>query len=227
MGMTSAVSFLCIQQLASEFWMRVVARVEHVPQADGSVHHHMPPHSIFTPQLNAALVDGTPWAGRLVVPLVQSLGGPPRSPLTRAVAVTRQAPMLRSRMPLVSWAIATREEVSDMRVPPGISAADYAKALQEFAGVVGSTWVFTSDEDVDSIVMRIRLLTEPEERLASGAVAPASTEQVQQVVRIANRYRIPLYTISTGRTWAMAVPRPPTRQRRAGPQAHEPDPRGQ
>src|SRR5579863_9393916 len=42
-------------------------------------------------------------------------------------------------------------------------------------------------------------MNEPEERIASGAVAPSTTEEVQQIVRIANRYRIPLYTISTGK----------------------------
>jgi len=35
--------------------------------------------------------------------------------------------------------------------------------------------------------------------VASAAVAPAQVEQVQQIVGIANRYRIPLYAISTGR----------------------------
>lgn len=33
----------------------------------------------------------------------------------------------------------------------------------------------------------------------SAAVAPARVEEVQQIVRTANRYRIPLYPISTGR----------------------------
>ena len=43
---------------------------------------------------------------------------------------------------------------------------------------------------------------EPGERIASAAVAPETVEQVQQVVKIANRYSIPLYTISTGRNLA-------------------------
>ena len=87
-----------------------------------------------------------------------------------------------------------------MRVPPGVSEADYAKALQEFAGVVGQAWVFTSDEDLDLYRDAYSpFMNEPEERIAAGAVAPASSEQVQQVVRIANRYRIPLYAISTGK----------------------------
>jgi len=35
-----------------------------------------------------------------------------------------------------------------MKPPPGVSDADFAAALQQFSGVVGSQWVFTSDEDV-------------------------------------------------------------------------------
>jgi 4-cresol dehydrogenase (hydroxylating) len=38
-----------------------------------------------------------------------------------------------------------------------------------------------------------------DERVPSAALAPASVEQVQALVRIANEYRIPLYPISTGR----------------------------
>ena len=88
-----------------------------------------------------------------------------------------------------------------MRVPPNVSAEAYGKALLEFEHVLGKEWVFTSDEDLDLYRDAYSpYLNEPEERIASGALAPSSTEQVQQIVRIANKYRIPLYTISTGRT---------------------------
>jgi FAD/FMN-containing dehydrogenase len=87
-----------------------------------------------------------------------------------------------------------------MRVPPDVSAADYAKALAEFAQLIGREWVFTSDEDLDLYRDAFSpFLNEPEERIASGALAPVSTEQVQQIVRIANKYRIPIYPISTGK----------------------------
>jgi FAD/FMN-containing dehydrogenase len=87
-----------------------------------------------------------------------------------------------------------------MRVPPGVSPSDFSSALTEFSRVVGDDWVFTSDEDLDLYRDAYSpFMNEPEERVASGAVAPASTEAVQEVVRIANRYRIPLYTISTGK----------------------------
>jgi FAD/FMN-containing dehydrogenase len=87
-----------------------------------------------------------------------------------------------------------------MRTPPGISTNIFAAALQEFAAVVGKDWVFTGDEDLDlyrDAYSPLRGL--PEERIASAAVAPNTTEQVQAIVRIANRYGIPLYTISTGK----------------------------
>ena len=87
-----------------------------------------------------------------------------------------------------------------MRLPPNVSATDYAKALAEFAQAIGGEWVFTSDVDLDLYRDAFSpFLNEPEEKIASGALAPVSTEQVQQIVRIANKYRIPLYPISTGR----------------------------
>lgn len=87
-----------------------------------------------------------------------------------------------------------------MRTPPGISPATFASALQEFANVVGKDWVFSSDEDLDLYRDAYSpLRDEPDERKASGAVAPATVEEVQGVVEIANRHGISLYTISTGR----------------------------
>ncbi len=87
-----------------------------------------------------------------------------------------------------------------MVLPPNVSEADFNAALGEFRSAVGASWVFSSDEDValyrDSYSIN---WGEPEERVASAAVAPAKVEEVQQIVRTANRYRIPLYPISTGR----------------------------
>src|SRR5699024_10098929 len=40
---------------------------------------------------------------------------------------------------------------------------------------------------------------EEQELRASAAVAPATVEEVQQIVRIANQYKIPLFPISTGK----------------------------
>jgi (+)-pinoresinol hydroxylase len=87
-----------------------------------------------------------------------------------------------------------------MKVPPGVSAADFATAVGQFEQIVGKDWVFTSDEDTDMYRDAFSpYLGEPEERKASSAVAPNAVEQVQQIVRIANRHKIPIYPISTGK----------------------------
>src|SRR5262245_12318686 len=90
-----------------------------------------------------------------------------------------------------------------MTLPPGIGERQFAAALEAFARVVGSEWVFSSAEDVALYRDAYSpLRDEGDERVAAAAVAPANVEQVQAVVRAANRSRIPLYPISTGRNLA-------------------------
>lgn len=87
-----------------------------------------------------------------------------------------------------------------MRVPPGVNPADFAEAIRQFEVVVGKEWVFTSDEDVDLYRDSYSpLWGEPEEPIPSAAVAPDGVEQIQAIIRIANQYKIPLWTISTGK----------------------------
>ncbi|HTC54528.1 MAG TPA: FAD-binding oxidoreductase [Steroidobacteraceae bacterium] len=90
-----------------------------------------------------------------------------------------------------------------MALPPNVTATDFNAALAAWRHSVGAEWVFTSDADI--ALYRDAYSPywgEPEERLASAAVAPATLEQVQAVVRAANQYGIPLYPISTGRNLA-------------------------
>jgi len=87
-----------------------------------------------------------------------------------------------------------------MTLPPGVTQANFDRALRDFEKAVGSQWVFTSDADVALYRDAYSPFQgEPEERTASAAVAPYTVEEVQAVVRAANTYKIPLYTISTGK----------------------------
>ncbi|HTW38440.1 MAG TPA: FAD-binding oxidoreductase [Steroidobacteraceae bacterium] len=87
-----------------------------------------------------------------------------------------------------------------MRTPTGVSAEDFALTIAGFERTVGREWVFTSEEDLALYKDAFSpFLGEPEERWASAAVAPQSVEEVQSIVRLANRHRVPLYPISTGR----------------------------
>lgn len=84
--------------------------------------------------------------------------------------------------------------------PPRIRAADFNTAVRRITDVVGRDWVFTTNDDValyrDAYSPK---WGEPDELVASAAVAPISVEEVQAIVRIANEYQLPLYPISTGR----------------------------
>ena len=87
-----------------------------------------------------------------------------------------------------------------MKLPPGVSQANFAEAIKQFEAAIGKEWVFTSDEDVDLYRDAYSpLWHEAEEPIPSAAVAPDGVEQVQAIVRIANKYKIPLWTISTGK----------------------------
>ena len=87
-----------------------------------------------------------------------------------------------------------------MILPAGITAEQFQQALREFEAAVGKEWTFTSESDLDLYRDAYSpLWGEPSELRASAAVAPDRVEQVQEIVRIANRYRIAVHPISTGK----------------------------
>ena len=78
---------------------------------------------------------------------------------------------------------------------------DLNRALSEFALAVGRDWVFAGADDLVTYTDAYSpFALEPDRQLLpAAAVAPVTVEQIQQIVRIANRYKVPLYPISTGR----------------------------
>jgi 4-cresol dehydrogenase (hydroxylating) len=87
-----------------------------------------------------------------------------------------------------------------MKLPPYVSEADFTAALEAFASIVGNQWLFTTNEDLELYRDSYSILWgEADERTASAAVAPDNADQVVALVKVANRYRIPIYPISTGK----------------------------
>ena len=87
-----------------------------------------------------------------------------------------------------------------MALPPGVSSSDFSRALNEFTAAIGKEWVFSTDEDMALYRDPYSpTWNEAEDRIPSAAVAPDGVEQVQKIVRIADAYKIPLWTISTGK----------------------------
>src|SRR5581483_5783961 len=93
-------------------------------------------------------------------------------------------------------------------LPVGVSAAQFEDALQAFRKIVGDAFVYTG-EALSSYADPYSIVTGDDAHAASAAVAPASTEQVQAIVRAANQYSVPLWPVSCGKNFAYggAAPR--------------------
>ena len=87
-----------------------------------------------------------------------------------------------------------------MRYPPGVSQADFDRAVSEFEAAIGADWVFTDEADVDLYRDAYSpLWGEEEEKIPSIALAPQSADEVQALMRICNAYQVPVYPVSTGK----------------------------
>jgi 4-cresol dehydrogenase (hydroxylating) flavoprotein subunit len=93
---------------------------------------------------------------------------------------------------------------------PSVTKADFKGAVAEMRRVVGDDWVFA---DTDAVIPFSKTyIPDPTHRYVPvGAVAPATVEEVQELVRIANKYKQPLWTVSTGKNmgYGMAAPATP------------------
>ena len=94
-------------------------------------------------------------------------------------------------------------------LPPDMTESTFALAMQEMRLAIGGDWVFTSDDDLGPYRDSFSPVWDTaQERKASAAVAPADVAQVQAIVRIAGKYGIPLFPISTGKNFGYGGPSP-------------------
>lgn len=87
-----------------------------------------------------------------------------------------------------------------MALPEGVTPEAFAKAIAAFQDAIGAENVYINEDDV--ALYRDAYSPawgEDYELTASAAVAPASTEEVAKIVKIANEFLIPLFAISTGK----------------------------
>jgi 4-cresol dehydrogenase (hydroxylating) len=86
----------------------------------------------------------------------------------------------------------------DNVLPPGLTAADFAAALRAFAGALGDGAVLRSAEAAGEF-RDPYAFTSWDEHWPSAVVQPSSVEEAREVVRIARRHRVPLWTNSMGK----------------------------
>ncbi|MGO2112998.1 MAG: FAD-binding protein [Pseudoclavibacter sp.] len=83
-------------------------------------------------------------------------------------------------------------------LPPDVNEADFDAALDEFRTVVGAEWVGATADEIAPYRDEFPV-TDTDRFTPSAVLFPDSTEQVREIVKIANRYLIPLHAVSTGK----------------------------
>ncbi|MDB5689824.1 MAG: FAD-binding oxidoreductase [Sphingomonas bacterium] len=81
----------------------------------------------------------------------------------------------------------------------GIDPAALAAALRDFRSAVGAANVFDGEED--RLAYSDHYSPDETRHMPGAAVAPSSVEEVQAIVRIANRHKVPLWPISRGKNF--------------------------
>jgi 4-cresol dehydrogenase (hydroxylating) len=86
-------------------------------------------------------------------------------------------------------------------LPPGLSSIEFENACKELRALLGDEGVITAED-------RLVSYADPyspglaAQYAPSGAVLPVSVDEIRGVLGIANRYRLPLWTVSLGRNFA-------------------------
>jgi 4-cresol dehydrogenase (hydroxylating) len=78
-------------------------------------------------------------------------------------------------------------------LPPGYSADGFEVVIEAFVSAVGSDAVVSSPEEL-AAYRDPYAFGDPDEFAPSLVVMPASVEEVQAVLRVANEHRVPLWT---------------------------------
>lgn len=93
---------------------------------------------------------------------------------------------------------------------PTLAPTAREQAFNALRGVVGKEHVWTDDDALRPYRQLMIAATEADHH-ALGAVAPADVEQLRQVLAVANRFRLPMWPVSTGRNlgYGCALPATP------------------
>ena len=100
--------------------------------------------------------------------------------------------------PLIS-PTAHLEEPPGRVLPPDVSEASFSAALTAMRIAIGNDNVHDDVETVSRYYDAFPVTDGATDFAPSGVVYPATTEDVQAIVRIANEYLVPLHAFSTGR----------------------------
>jgi len=87
-----------------------------------------------------------------------------------------------------------------LALPKGVSETRFDAAIAKFKAALGQDQVLTSEEHLRPYT-KVMMAVDTDKHVPSAIVTATSVEQVQAVVKICNEYKIPVWTISTGRNF--------------------------
>ncbi len=94
-------------------------------------------------------------------------------------------------------------------LPEGVSKDAFKSAINEFRAVLGHDSVLVNPESLTSY-SKIMLPVPDEAHKPSGALIPHSVEEVQRILAICNKYRVPVWPVSTGKNLGYGSAAPAT-----------------
>ena len=87
--------------------------------------------------------------------------------------------------------------MADIPLPPSFTVQKMEQAMRAFEAALGPGKVFF--EQLDRVSYQDKFAVDDGAHHPSGAIAPATVEEVQAAVRVANQFRVPLFPISRGK----------------------------
>ena len=83
-------------------------------------------------------------------------------------------------------------------LPSGVSENTFDAAINEFRAVLGEASVLTSAAQLAPYIKTMMPVPDAE-HAPSAALLATTVEQIQKIVGVCNRYKVPVWTISTGK----------------------------
>ncbi len=97
-----------------------------------------------------------------------------------------------------------------LALPPGVSEANFDLAIAEFTAILGADRVLIS-EDLLKPYTKIMIAEPTEKHDPSAALIATEVAEVQKILKVCNKYRVPIWTISTGRNFGYGSAAPASR----------------
>jgi 4-cresol dehydrogenase (hydroxylating) flavoprotein subunit len=95
-------------------------------------------------------------------------------------------------------------------LPKGVSEKTFDAAIKEYQAILGEQNVITQEEFLVSY-NKIMIPDEDEHHTPSAAICPSSVEEVQRCLAVCNKYKVPVWPVSTGRNFGYGTTAPANR----------------